>query len=443
MRYGFPHSKHLNVFIAKDSAPPSFNPLDSDGIINAIPLEQMVGTLVRMSPSGHYEGYLAKTWQVSNDFRDWTFVLRQGLLCEDGAQINAHSFANSLNKIIRLIKQHSSMPLIDQLVGCESTRKARPIPGIQALNDHELALKFTKPIRSGLLEYLALPYLGFYCDANFDDQGEWGDSKKIVSSAAYQLDKWEGEGPLTLKLRKGWFRLASNPPELLTIHTKDMTQLEVPEKRCFVINFLQEQWESRPNFTIVNMSPTILNAVMISSKRNPWLSVANNRRYLRQEIKRMQVKMPQQFNAAQNADCLYPDPSKPKREATETFRAPIKPKDPLLIVTSERPSIAVRYMTQLITWMLDELNLPYKIQAVPPTQHDLMKSERDAYSYDLKVIAVDAGLRIENQVVKFMFCSNLGAAFGDPSGRICSLVDKYEQEYGDFIPEEKLKLYKN
>ena len=54
---------------------------------------------------------------------------------------------------------------------------------------------------------------------------------------------------------------------------------------------------------------------------------------------------------------------------------------------------------------------------------------------------MNIGGGIENQLIKFMFCSNLGVTFSDPSRRICSLVDEYEKQYGDVVPKDAMRAY--
>lgn len=209
-------NNHLDVFIASNNGAPSFSPLDSDGIINAIHTEQLVGTLVRMHPSGRYEGYLASEWKNSEDFKTWTFKFKPNLTCEDGSQINSKTYAKGLTKVIRLIKKHSEMPFIDRLDGY-SNSGTEILTGLQTPDTETLRFVFTKPVMSGLLEYLALPYLGFYCDADFSSDGSWKNNKKIVSSAAYKLDNWSGEGPVTLKRRSEWFSAVNNPASTIKI----------------------------------------------------------------------------------------------------------------------------------------------------------------------------------------------------------------------------------
>jgi ABC-type transport system substrate-binding protein len=434
-------NKHLDVFLSIDKGPPSLNPLDSDGILNAIQVEQIVGTLVRMHPSGRYEGYLAEAWHNSSNFKVWTFAIREGLQCEDGSPINAHTFADSLVRIIKLIKQHSAMPLLDRLEQYNQIESQDKIEGIQALDNDTLQLKFEKPVRTGLLEYLALPYVGFYCKNNFNKDGSWKDSKKLISSASYKLNNWDGKGPLTLSLRKDWFQLAENPPETVTVHTKKVIANDAPKKNGFIVNFMLEKSDIPTNYQVMNLTPTIFSAIIISISNNKWLLNPQHRQLLRNSIKNVQGKTKLELESAVVANRLYPHMGRSEYKSNDVVSKVNDIDTPLIISTIANPTKTGQYMNNILIEALKNLQVPFEIRVRDGDQKNMMKRFRDPKQYDLKAVSVDAGGGIENQLVKFMFCSNLGIAFPDPSERICKLVDEYEKLYGDIIPEEQMQKY--
>ena len=330
----YPNSmkNHLNVFIASSNGAPSFNPLDSDGTSNAIHIEQVVGTLVRMHPSGRYQGYLAESWSNTSDFKEWSFKLKSGLVCEDGSPITASNYVQSLYRVIRIFKKHSELPLIDRLQGFNEFDKTGLIKGI-ASHGQTLIFKFEKPVESGLLEYLALPFLGFYCDSNFNTDGSWKSNSSIVSSASYQVNGWSGVGPVNMKLRKDWPSFSDNPPESLTITTQDPAGINPPKDRSFIFSYILEINRIPDGFTVVNMLPTIFNGIMISPSRNPWLGEVKHRRALRDAIKKAQLKVTLSIESAVKVSSFYPHMSEnfeAMMEMDETKVSP--PTDPLVVV---------------------------------------------------------------------------------------------------------------
>jgi hypothetical protein len=435
-------SNHLDVFIASQSSAPSLSPLDSDGIINAIHMEQVIGTLVRMHPSGRYEGYLAQSWKNSEDFKEWTFNLKKGLICEDGTQINSRSFVTSLTKVIRLIRRHSELPLIDRLQGFQDVEN-KDISGLQVIDDHSFKFVFDKPVTTGLLEYLALPYLGFYCASDFNADGSWKDTKKVSSSAAYKVDAWSGQGPVTLKKRPEWFKSAANSPDSVTIHINTKDQIKPPKSRAFIISFLLESGDVPQDFKVVNLLPTIFHGVVLSPAKTPWLKSQKNRELVKSAIRRQQTKNPPPILSATPVDRFYPHMSKPLElvKSSGLLDGVGSFIEPLEILTVEKPSKSSQYMVETTIKALDELGIPYRMNIREQGQKDLMKYYRDQSKYDVRPVSVDTGGGIENQLVKFMFCSNLGVTFPDPSKRICQLVDEYEKKYGDVVPTDAMTEY--
>lgn len=431
---------HIDVFIASNNGAPSFSPLDSDGTSNAIHVEQLVGTLVRMHPTGRYQGYLADSWQNSPDFKEWSFQLKKGLACEDGSPITAETFVTGLHRVIRLFKKHSDLPLIDRLQGFNDLEKTGTIRGISSKDD-TLTFKFEKPVESGLLEYLALPFLGFYCDDNFNADGTWRNNSHIISSASYRLDNWSGAGPVNMKLRTDWMSFAKHPPESITITTQGPDKIQAPSERAFIFSYILEKNKIPSGFSVVKMLPTIFNGIMISPSKNKWLGDIKNRRALRDAIKKAQEDVPLSIDSAVRVDSFYPHMS-------ENFEAPAEineevnpPERPLVVLASEKMTPQAQYQMDVLRAALKSLEIPYEIKIRETGQKDMMKNYRDHKNYDLQPVGVNVGGGIENQLIKFMFCSNLGVAFSDPSKRICALVESYEKEYGDTVPREAMREY--
>lgn len=433
--------KHLDVFLSIDKGPPSLNPLDSDGVLNAIQIEQLVGTLVRMHPSGRYEPYLATSWHNSADFKTWTFSIRPDLKCEDNSPIDAESFASSLVRIIRLIKKHSEMPLIERLTNYNKIESENEIEGIQALDKRTLRFNFERPVRSGLLEYLALPYLGFYCQNNFSKEGLWKDDKKIISSSSYKLNNWDGKGPLTLSHRKDWFHLVENPPETITIHTKKLPVNDAPKNSGFIVNFSLDKSDIPTDYKVVHLTPTIFHAIIISDANNDWLKKSENRQILKNEIKKVQDEVESTTVSAISVDHLYPHMSKERLKRNSIPSKIENPTKPIVISVIEKPTKTGQYINKILIQALKNLKIAYELRIRDGDQNQMMQNYRDPKAYDLKAVSVDVGGGIENQLIKFMFCSNLGVTFPDPSKRICKLVDNYEKKFGDDIPQDQMQKY--
>jgi ABC-type oligopeptide transport system substrate-binding subunit len=97
----------LRIILVDNRVATSFLPEEGDVVPNAVKLEQIIGTLVKETQgnSGTSEPYLASSWSISHDKKTYSFEFREGLLCEDGSEINGASFKRSL---IRLLKTRAA-----------------------------------------------------------------------------------------------------------------------------------------------------------------------------------------------------------------------------------------------------------------------------------------------------------------------------------------------
>lgn len=244
-----------------------------------------------------------------------------------------------------------------------------------------------------------------------------------------------------MKLRRDWIKFANSPPESLTIHTQEADKIKPTQEGTFIFSYLLEEKNIPQGYQVVKMLPTIFNGIMISPERSEWLKDVNNRRLLRNAIKAAQKSVPLTIASATLVNTFYPHMSESISpiEKVQGSRHPLK--KPLLIVASSKPTPQAAYQLAVLKSALEDLAIPYEIKNRDSGQKDMMKTYRDPKNFDLQPVGVNIGGGIENQLIKFMFCSNLGVAFSDPSKRICSLVDEYEKRFGDVVPQEAMREY--
>ncbi|MBX3039200.1 MAG: hypothetical protein KF789_00660 [Bdellovibrionaceae bacterium] len=436
---------HIDLIIGANTAAPSFAPLNSDSLINALHVEQAVGTLVRLGPGGRYEPYLANQWSNSNDHKKWTFEIRQGLYCEDGTHINAPNFIASLKTLIKMFSEHAPIPLIEKLTGYKPFVDGitKELPGLRAISPDTIELAFDTPVQAGLLEYLGLPFLGFYCPGNFDSSGKWKDSKKIISSASYSIDAWDGITPITLNKRRNWPLADEQSPSSVTIHRSTTVPTEATGRKV-ILQFKQDEFPESKDFQSVHLIPTSLFAIVLSPSKGSPFHIKQNRKAFQLKVRSLDFSStsPQ----GQRTNRFYPHLSKDREslpspeletlsQAAEIKKVRIYGKH-----SSEKtPSSSLRY---LIESSLDSLGTTYDYTQKTPAEQDMMNF-RNFEHWDIRPTNVDIGGGIENQLIKFMFCSKLGVAFPDPSGRICALVNEYEEQFGDVVPKEAMEEYLN
>ena len=194
----------------------SLSHLNSDYIDNTVILEQVVGTLVKYSKNGTYQPFLAERWSVSDDELKWNFELKSDLYDQNNDKINAEKFVKNLKKLLKIYSKKQFIPVFNQLIGWDdfvSDLDADKF-GI-SFNHNSIIFNFkTKP--SGLLEFLSMPYYGYYHEKDFNNQNEWVSEDNIISTGAYTVEK-KTDYEVELRARKNFFTYNAELPQKVKI----------------------------------------------------------------------------------------------------------------------------------------------------------------------------------------------------------------------------------
>ena len=177
----------LHYFINSPSGI-SLNPVESDNMANAVIMKHFVGTLVRYSNGGQFFPYLAEKFKSSENGLAWTFNLRSALRCADGEVITAQGYIDGLEKVLRMYVHQGPLPVLSDIRGWDEFLKGKKLVGLEAVSKNVIKFSFDKVAGPGFLEYLSMPYYGYYCGSNFNGN-TWRDNLHIVSSSSYKLDK--------------------------------------------------------------------------------------------------------------------------------------------------------------------------------------------------------------------------------------------------------------
>jgi hypothetical protein len=437
------HSKILQILIGQNTPPISFAPEDSDLITNALAVEQVIGTLTRLSSHGRYEPYLAESWEVSEDKLQWEFRLRAGNRCEDGTEINAPNYVEGLKKVLRLMARHTDIPIVNQLRNWDDFQKEKgDLVGVSASGVQTVRFQFVTPPSSGFLEYLGLPYMGFYCASDFNPDGSWKDPHFAVSSAAYAVKEGNGNFPVHLKKRPGWFSSAANSPDELVIESYPFDEAVTKiGPNTALYESLENRKEKLDGFQIVNLIPSFFSYVVINPKRSPYLRSPEHRAAIRNSIDARKRNAKFDFSGSTRADALYPHMAGNLEPIPSYIRPNSLPGEPLIVIGALGDRPAFRFVRGIVESALTDLGIPFQTPSPDQAKKGHMAGWKDESAFDIKIGSVDVGGGIENQLIKFMFCSKLGTSFPDPSGRICSLVEEFEKKYGDVMTEEAIKEY--
>ncbi|MEM2002279.1 MAG: ABC transporter substrate-binding protein [Candidatus Methanomethylicaceae archaeon] len=132
-------------------------------------------TLVRQAPDGSFYPGLAKSWEVSEDGKVWTFRLREGVIFHDGTPWNA---AAMLANITRILAPET-----------RSKRFATAFKDLEkasALDEMTVELRFSKP-KPTFLQIISDPLFGWLSPTAFLNPANQETHKKLVGTGPWIL----------------------------------------------------------------------------------------------------------------------------------------------------------------------------------------------------------------------------------------------------------------
>lgn len=435
-------SHQLNYIFHRPEMAPEVNfslaPSHSDSFENQTILNALVGTLVKYDVSGRIEPYLASSWSKSNDGRRWEFALQDHLECEDGTPITASSYVVKLHDQLKTYAKSGKLMVFDQLDGWLDFTKDRvsSIRGLKASGENSIIFEFTRE-QHEVLEFLRMPYFGFWCDRNFVD-GKFREDHKFTSSGAYLLRSNESGRRLVLEKNQKWFSVSESSPNVIRFSAQNVDETTVSKFRTIVRlgASVPDFPHNRGVFHKVRTAPFLLTAMILSPLTPSGFFKSNKNRKIFQN-RLQEIALPDWF--AKNA--IYPSasfyshwPSVTQRplpslssqvSSYEDFNS-----DQQIIVSlpPRLGSLVNNYIQVLVKELLS--GIPEKrivFEIVDSSNPIAFKKLISNEIFDIRISSVDIGGNITNSIIDMMFCTKLGVSFPDPSRRICELVTKYKE----------------
>ncbi len=416
------NADNLTYILTTSKEPISFNHLESDNLSKQTYMAALIGTLIKNDDQVRYSPYLASSWST-DDFIHWNFNFRKNIFTEDGEEITPVRFKKSIENVIKIYHQiRPSLPIIEEIEGySDFVGGVSPeLKGIRA-NTEVLTLKFTKPINSGVLEFLSMPYYGYYSQKNFKD-GKWANDLKIYSSGSHVVDSInEVEKKVILKKRHDWFSFSKNSVEKIEI-------IQIPLEQAFLYQGPKIiQTNSNVDFEKINKLhlnyiigvPDMMIGFSLNIKEG-FFADSSNRKLFLKKIRGAQKNIKLENEGLIFSEYFYPafQSEVQKNDQVEKYKL-VNKKIVVLCPNSASPRRPA-YLKSIIEDAIKDsgIDLEFK-SSIPATQIKKMNA-------DIKIFAVAIGGGFEHWLTKMMFCSDLGVRLPDPENRICNLVEKYD-----------------
>lgn len=161
--------------------------------------ELLFARLVTWDAKGQLVPDLAQSFQVSEDGRLITFILREGLRFHDGSPLRAQDIKRSIERTLHFKSACPAASTFASLEGFEAFHagKAEELSGVQAVGDRSITIRLAKPDAT-FLPLLTLAFMAPVCASS----GEFADAKHPphpCGAGPFRLDAWEPDRSIRLR----------------------------------------------------------------------------------------------------------------------------------------------------------------------------------------------------------------------------------------------------
>ncbi|HHG8771738.1 TPA: ABC transporter substrate-binding protein [Raoultella planticola] len=169
----------LHVALGSDT--PTIDPSTTAYSVAALVTRNVLDSLVGQAEDNRFTPWLAESWQVSDDNRQYTFHLRKDVTFSDGTKLDAAAVKYNFD---RILDPKTISPYAKSLLG--------PVDSIQAPDDSTVIIRY-KTAFAPLLQGLSLPYLGIQSATYLKNTANT--SNTVVGSGPFILDSFvKGSG---------------------------------------------------------------------------------------------------------------------------------------------------------------------------------------------------------------------------------------------------------
>lgn len=424
------HPFELNYFI-NNPLGVSIDPVDSDNMTNAILMKHLVGTLVRYANGGQFLPYLVEKFKSESNGHLWTFTFQQDLKCQDGEKITAQGYIDGLTNVLRMYSNQEELPVFSDLEGWSEFKKGASLSGLHAKSEYEVEFKFQKNAGPGFLEYLSMPYYGYFCRSNFVDD-KWKSKHSITSSGPYQLaNEIFDPKEVNLLLRTDWPKNPKSAPKKVHFSTLLNDHSWLSKNSVLHTNLGWNDLIPENHRQILGPPDVIRSIIMDPDGPSVFFNNIEARQILRNKILEVRANTIFSSKTATLADAFYPG-SKP--EYSESLLKVTAPAEKLKVFLPKRKNEDTAYAISILKEALNDLGWKYELFISGETAGITAADYRSKTQFDIRVSSVVAGSVVEPWVVEMMFCSSLGVSYPDPSKKICSYINsiKHKSDFSLF-----------
>lgn len=209
----------------------SYNSTAADGNVMRV----CFSPLLRYNNKNEIENVLAKSYEVSEDEKTFTFHLKDDVVFSDGTPLTAKDVAFTYNTIADPSYDGRHTAVVKDIVGFEEYNndmegKIKSMEGIKIIDDHTISFEFKEALRVNMENFIGQLYIlpeHFYKFEKGNTQALKDKQHKILGSGPYKLSKFEPGQYVELVINEKYFgEKKPQIPKIIIKETQMATQTE-------------------------------------------------------------------------------------------------------------------------------------------------------------------------------------------------------------------------
>lgn len=192
-----PNTLHL----AQTAEPTTLDPAQVEDGPTIELLMQIFEGLVQWTPDSKVAPAIAKSWEVSNGGKTYTFHLRDDVKFHNGRALTAEDFVFSLTRSLDpTLENHPGLVYLNDVVGAREyyDRKAPKVTGLEAPDEHTFRITIDAP-KAYFLAKLTYPTAYAVCKEALEKSGGKVTEESMVGTGPFTLAEYQHGERLLLK----------------------------------------------------------------------------------------------------------------------------------------------------------------------------------------------------------------------------------------------------
>lgn len=176
------------VGMAIQDEPATLDPIETIQLSALQVLNFIMEPLVYIGPDGTPQGWVAESWDVSEDSRTVTFKIREGRRFHDGTEIDAHAVEFSINRHLNSASPHRA--------------GLGTLESVEVLDEYTIQFNYSEPYAS-IWTTLSSPFLGMISPTAAEQHGDQL-GRNLVGSGPFKLSEWVPASGFNLERFEGY-----------------------------------------------------------------------------------------------------------------------------------------------------------------------------------------------------------------------------------------------